>query len=96
MSTVNEARFGFNRFSFRGSAGAPLNPADFQIMNGISQPIGLPQMNVAGAFNFGGPRAVPQGRGDTSFVASDTLSWLRGRTPSNSAGNTAASSAIFL
>ncbi len=75
---VNEARFGFNRFSFRGSAGAPLNPASFQIANGISEAIGLPQINVAGAFNFGGPRAVPQGRGDTSFIASDTLSWLRG------------------
>jgi hypothetical protein len=76
--TVNEARFGFNRFSFRGSARSALNPADFQIMNGISQPVGLPQINVAGAFNLGGPRQVPQGRGDTSFVVSDTLSRLSG------------------
>ncbi len=76
---VNEARFGFNRFSFIGTAGAQFNPADFQIGNGINQPIGLPQINVAGGFNFGGPRAVPQGRGDTSFVASDTLSRLSGR-----------------
>jgi carboxypeptidase family protein len=60
-TTVNETRFGFNRFSFRGSARSSLNPADFQIMNGISQPVGLPQINVAGAFNFGGPRQVPQG-----------------------------------
>ena len=77
-TTVNEARFGFNRFSFRGSARFALNPADFQIMNGISQPIGLPQINVAGAFSLGGPRQVPQGRGDTSFVVSDTLSRLNG------------------
>jgi len=77
-TTVNEARFGFNRFSFRGSARFALNPADFQIMNGISEPIGLPQINVAGAFNFGGPRQLPQGRGDTSFVVSDTLSRLSG------------------
>lgn len=77
-TTVNEARFGFNRFSFTGSARSSLNPADFQIMNGISQPVGLPQINVAGAFNFGGPRQVPQGRGDTSFVASDTLSRVSG------------------
>jgi len=77
-TTVNEARFGFNRFSFRGSARFELNPADFQIMNGINQPIGLPQINVAGAFNLGGPRQVPQGRGDTSFVVSDTLSRLSG------------------
>jgi hypothetical protein len=77
-TNVNEARFGFNRFSFRGSARFELNSADFQIMNGINQAIGLPQINVAGAFNFGGPRQVPQGRGDTSFVASDTLSRLTG------------------
>lgn len=77
-ATVNEARFGFNRFSFRGTNRASLNPADFQILNGITQPIGLPQINVAGALNFGGPRVLPQGRGDTSFVASDTLSRLEG------------------
>ncbi|HKE55413.1 MAG TPA: TonB-dependent receptor, partial [Pyrinomonadaceae bacterium] len=77
-ATVNEARLGFNRFSFVGSAAVPLNPADFQIRNGIDQPIGLPQLNVAGGFNFGGPRQVPQGRGDTSFIVSDTLSRLSG------------------
>ena len=77
-ATVNEARFGFNRFSFTGSARAGLNPADFQIMNGINQPIGLPQINVAGGFNFGGPRGISQRRGDTTFVASDTLSRLDG------------------
>jgi len=78
-STVNEVRFGFNRFSFIGAAAAPLNPADFQIRNGITQPVGLPQINVAGGFNFGGPRQMPQGRGDTSLVVSDTLSRLDGR-----------------
>ena len=78
-TTVNEARFGFNRFSFKGTAGAPLNPSGFQISNGINEPIGLPQINVTGAFNFGGPRGLPQGRGDTSLVTSDTLSKLLGR-----------------
>lgn len=77
-STVNEGRFGFNRFSFVGAAAASLNPADFQILNGIAEPVGLPQINVAGSFNFGGPRQLPQGRGDTSFVVSDTLSRLDG------------------
>ncbi len=77
--TVNEARFGFNRISFTGLAGAPLNPADFGIRNGIVQPGALPQINVAGGLNFGGPTQVPAGRGDTSFVASNTLSHLRGR-----------------
>jgi len=78
-ATVNEARFGFNRFSFVGTARAALNAADFGIANGIDRPVGLPQINVAGGFNFGGPRQVPQGRGDTSLVASDTLSHIRGR-----------------
>ena len=77
--TVNEARFGFNRISFTGLAGAPLNPADFGIRNGINRSGALPQINVAGGLNFGGPPQVPAGRGDTSFVASDTLSHLRGR-----------------
>ena len=77
--TVNEARFGFNRISFTAVAGAPLNPADFGIRNGINQVGALPQINVAGGLNFGGPSQLPQGRGDTSFVASDTLSQLRGR-----------------
>ena len=60
-------------------AGAQLNPADFGIRNGIVQLGALPQINVAGGLNFGGPTQFPQGRGDTSFVASDTLSQLRGR-----------------
>ena len=45
---VNEARLGFNRFSSTTTPNAQLNPADFGILNGISQPIGLPQINVAG------------------------------------------------
>lgn len=77
--TVNEARLGFNRISFTGLAGAALNPTDFGIRNGINQVGALPQINVAGGLNFGGPTQFPQGRGDTSFVASDTLSQLRGR-----------------
>lgn len=76
---VNEVRFGFNRISFTALAGAPLNPVDFGIRNGINQAGALPQINVAGGLNFGGPTQIPQGRGDTSFVASDTLSRLHGR-----------------
>lgn len=77
---VNEARFGFNRFSSNSRPNAQLNPADFGILNGVNQPIGLPQINVAGGgLNFGGPAAQPSGRGDTTFVVADTLSWLHGR-----------------
>ena len=78
-NTVNEARFGFNRISFTALAGAPLNPADFGIRNGINRVGALPQINVAGGLNFGGPTLLPSGRGDTSFVASNTLSQLHGR-----------------
>src|SRR5258705_4331551 len=78
--TVNEARFGFNRFSSSSTPNAQLNPAEFGIRNGVTQPIGLPQINVAGGgLNFGGPANQPSGRGDTTFVAADTLSWLLGR-----------------
>jgi len=77
---VNEMRVGFNRFSSSSTPNAQLNPAEFGIRNGVNQPIGLPQINVAGgALNFGGPAAQPSGRGDTTYVVGDTLSWLKGR-----------------
>jgi hypothetical protein len=78
---VNEARFGFNRFSSSSTPNAQLNPADFGIRNGVTQPIGLPQINIAGGgLNFGGPANQPSGRGDTTLVAADTVNWLLGRS----------------
>jgi hypothetical protein len=76
---VNELRLGFNRIYFTATPNAELNPAEFGINNGVSRPIGLPQINVAGAFNFGGPVQLPQGRADTTIVFANTLSYLRGR-----------------
>jgi hypothetical protein len=76
---VNEVRLGFNRIYFTASAFAELNPTDFGIADGVTRSIGLPQINVAGAINFGGPIALPQGRGDTTIVFADTVSYLRGR-----------------
>jgi Carboxypeptidase regulatory-like domain/TonB dependent receptor-like, beta-barrel len=76
---VNEARFGFNRLYANTKPTAQLNPADFGIRNGIDEPIGLPQIILAGGLNFGGPLNVPSGRGDTVFVVADTLSCLFGR-----------------
>jgi hypothetical protein len=73
---VNEARFGFNRLYSEDAPGAQLNPADFGILNGRSQPIGLPQISIAGSLNFGGPANNPSGRGDTTFVVADALSYL--------------------
>lgn len=76
---VNELRFGFNRFSSATKPNAQLNPADFGINNGIAQPIGLPQISVAGGLDFGGPSISPSGRGDTTFVTADTVNYLRNR-----------------
>lgn len=77
---VNEARFGFNRIYGIDTPNMQLNPADFGILNGHSEPIGLPQIIVAGgSLNFGGPSNNPSGRGDTTFVGADTLSGMFGR-----------------
>jgi carboxypeptidase family protein len=76
---VNEARAGFNRFSFDAKPATPLNPATLGIATGFDQPIGLPQINVSGAFNLGGPSMFPQANVDTTFVAADTVSLLHGR-----------------
>ncbi len=77
---VNEARFGFNRIHIRFSPNATINPADLGINDGVNRPIGIPQMSISGTnLNFGGPAGFPQGRGDTTYVVSDTLSYLRGK-----------------
>jgi hypothetical protein len=76
---VNEARFGFNRIHITFTPNALLNPTEFGISVGVNQPIGLPQITIGGTgVNIGGPSNFPQGRSDTTFVTSDTLSYLRG------------------
>jgi hypothetical protein len=78
-SLVNEARFGFNRIRITFTPNAQLNPADFNINEGVTAPIGLPQVSITGFnFNLGGPAGFPQGRSDTTAVVSDTVSYLRG------------------
>ena len=76
---LNEVRFG--RTLLRGGTlpASTLNPADFGIQDGVTTPIGLPQMVVAGDLNFGGPAIYPQGRDDTLYVVSDTFSRARSR-----------------
>ena len=78
-AVVNEARFGFNRIHIAFTPNAQFNPLDFGIKNGVNEPLGLPQMAITGTgLNFGGPTGFPQGRSDTTYVVSDTLSYLRG------------------
>ncbi len=75
---INELRFGFNRFSSATTPNTQLNPAEFGITHGITDPIGLPQISVAGGLNFGGPSINPSGRGDTTFVVADSFTYQRG------------------
>ena len=76
---VNEARFGFNRIHITFTPNSLLDPTEFGINVGHSQEIGLPQITIGGTgINIGGPSNFPQGRSDTTFVTSDTLSYLRG------------------
>jgi hypothetical protein len=76
---LNEARFGRSRLDGGTFPASTLNPADFGIRNGVTTSIGLPQFIVAGALNFGGPGAFPQGRYDTSYVVTDAVSGASGR-----------------
>jgi len=76
---VNEARLGYNRIHIIFNPLQPLNPEDFNINNGITETLALPQINVAGGFNIGGPSGFPQGRGDTTVAFSDTLTWVHGK-----------------
>jgi hypothetical protein len=77
-SMVNEARLGYNRIYITFAPDNIDNPAAFGISDGVNAPIGLPQIIVSGAFEFGGINGFPQGRGDNTEVASDTMSWIHG------------------
>ncbi|MDD5542955.1 MAG: TonB-dependent receptor [Acidobacteriia bacterium] len=76
---VNEFRMGYNRIHILFSPNAQLNPANFGISDGVSSNLGLPQIGVSGAFNFGGPAGFPQGRTDTGFLWGDTFNYLIGK-----------------
>jgi len=76
---VNELRIGFNRINITFFPNAKLNPPDFGISNGVTDSRGLPSITIPGIFNFGGPAGEPQGRADTLYAVSDTVSYLRGK-----------------
>lgn len=80
QSVLNELRLGFNRWSSTNTPLAQTNPAELGIRNGVNDPIGLPQINIAGgSLNFGGPANQPSGRGDTTFVIANVVNWLSGQ-----------------
>jgi Carboxypeptidase regulatory-like domain/TonB dependent receptor-like, beta-barrel len=77
---ANTVRIGFNRIHLTFTPNGLLDPAAFDITLPAGSPVGsgLPFFNVAGTLGFGGPTGEPQGRGDTTVVLNDTLSWLKG------------------
>jgi len=80
-SLANTVRIGFNRIHLTFLPNALLDPAKFNMTLPPGSPVatGLPDIQVAGTLFFGGPNGEPQGRGDTTAVLNDTLSWLKGR-----------------
>jgi len=78
---ANTVRLGFNRIHLTFTPNGLLDPAAFNMTLPPGSPVasGLPFFNVAGTLGFGGPTGEPQGRGDTTVVLNDTLSWLKGR-----------------
>src|ERR1051325_5285317 len=77
---TNTVRLGFNRIHLTFTPTA-LDPAAFNMSLPAGSPgaVGLPNIVVSGFMSFGGPTGEPQGRGDTTAVLNDTLSWLKGR-----------------
>ncbi|HET8550097.1 MAG TPA: hypothetical protein VFL57_18935, partial [Bryobacteraceae bacterium] len=74
---TNELRGGLNRVRIDFSPDTiNLEPGTFGMSTG--SPI-LPRIAVTGVLNFGGIPGFPQGRGDTTFQYTDTLSWIRSR-----------------
>ncbi len=80
-SLANTVRIGFNRIHLTFLPNALLDPTKFNMTLPAGAPVatGLPDIQVAGTLFFGGPNGEPQGRGDTTAVLNDTLSWLKGR-----------------
>jgi len=75
-SITNEFRAGLNRVLITFTQDDHDNPAAF----GITSPSPVfPQFSISGGAVFGGISGFPQGRGDTTFQYSDSLSWIKGR-----------------
>src|SRR5262249_17733389 len=80
-SLTNTGTPGFNGIHLTFTPNQLLDPTDFGINMPAGAPVasGLPFFNVGNALGFGGPTGEPQGRGDTTVVLNDGLSWLSGR-----------------
>jgi Carboxypeptidase regulatory-like domain len=79
-NVVNEARLGFNRIAINFTGKFSAVSSDYGIPNGVTAPIGIPQISVTDlGLNFGGPSGFPQGRFVTTYVFSDTASYLKNK-----------------
>lgn len=80
-SLTNDARLGFNRLHITFLPNGQFDPAaeGFGLPPGVPANSGLPLINVGGSLLFGSPGGDPEGRGDTTAVFSDTVSWLKGK-----------------
>jgi len=77
-AVVNEFRFGFNRIHITFDGLNTSDPTTFGF-TGLST-FGLPEILIQDTgVDFGGVAGFPQGRGDTTGVWADTLSWLVGK-----------------
>lgn len=77
---VNEARLGFNRIHITFVPNSTTDPSTIGIGSGPNPPAALPSLRLPFlGLTFGGLAGEPQGRGDTTMVLSDTVSWLRGK-----------------
>jgi len=78
---TNTVRLGFNRIHLIFTPNTLTDPSALGITQPPGSPVasGLPFFNISGNAAFGGPTQEPQGRGDTTGVLNDTLSWLKGR-----------------
>ena len=79
-STVNELNLGVNRIHI---VFTPNNTTDPNSV-GLGTTLGpneafIPTIAIANGPTFGAERAFPQGRGDTTSVISDNLSWIHGK-----------------
>jgi hypothetical protein len=80
---VNEARLGANRILINFTPNNTTDPGSL----GLASALGpnetfMPTIALnffSNPTTFGAERAFPQGRGDTTFVLADTVSWINGR-----------------
>jgi hypothetical protein len=80
-NTVNEARLGANRIliNFTPNNTTDPNSLGFASILGPNLQF-MPTISIADlGLTFGDERAFPQGRGDTTVVLADTLSYIRGK-----------------